>query len=271
MTNPFFSASTLPFGLPPFADISDEHYRPGFDKGFTEQLAEIDRIVSSTEPATFENTFLPLERSGQVLHRVASVFYNKSSADSTEFTNELEEEIAPLYAAHSDAILLNAQLFARIAEVHGQLDRLDLDAESRYLVERYYAEFTIAGAGLDDDDKDTLRDYNKRLSSLTTRFEKNLLADSNELAVVVDDVARGGRDLGGRAGRGRPRARGQVPRDARAADGSSVSRVAHRPGSARAAHERVTGPRIARQRVRQPRPRARDHPASRRPRPSARV
>jgi peptidyl-dipeptidase Dcp len=190
MTNPFFSASTLPFGLPPFADISDEHYRPGFDKGFTEQLAEIDRIVSSTEPATFENTFLPLERSGQVLHRVASVFYNKSSADSTEFTNELEEEIAPLYAAHSDAILLNAQLFARIAEVHGQLDRLDLDAESRYLVERYYAEFTIAGAGLDDDDKDTLRDYNKRLSSLTTRFEKNLLADSNELAVVVDDVAQ---------------------------------------------------------------------------------
>jgi peptidyl-dipeptidase Dcp len=190
MTNPFFSDSTLPFGLPPFADISDEHYRPGFDKGFTEQLAEIDRIVSSTEPATFENTFLPLERSGQVLHRVASVFYNKSSADSTEFTNELEEEIAPLYAAHSDAIRLNAQLFARIAEVHGQLDRLDLDAESRYLVERYYAEFTIAGAGLDDDDKDTLRDYNKRLSSLTTRFEKNLLADSNELAVVVDDVAQ---------------------------------------------------------------------------------
>jgi peptidyl-dipeptidase Dcp len=188
MTNPFFSDSTLPFGLPPFADISDEHYRPGFDKGFTEQLAEIDRIVSSTEPATFENTFLPLERSGQVLHRVASVFYNKSSADSTEFTNELEEEIAPLYAAHSDAIRLNAQLFARIAEVHGQLDRLDLDAESRYLVERYYAEFTIAGAGLDDDDKDTLRDYNKRLSSLTTRFEKNLLADGNELAVVVDDV-----------------------------------------------------------------------------------
>jgi peptidyl-dipeptidase Dcp len=190
MTNPFFSASTLPFGLPPFADISDEHYRPGFDKGFTEQLAEIDRIVSSTEPATFENTLLPLERSGQVLHRVASVFYNKSSADSTEFTNELEEEIAPLYAAHSDAIRLNAQLFARIAEVHGQLDRLDLDAESRYLVERYYAEFTIAGAGLDDDDKDTLRDYNKRLSTLTTRFEKNLLSDSNELAVVVDDVAQ---------------------------------------------------------------------------------
>jgi len=189
MTNPFFSASTLPFELPPFADISDEHYRPGFDKGFTEQLAEIERIVANDEAPTLENTFLPLERSGQVLHRVSAVFYNKSSADGNEFTNELEEEIAPLYAAHSDAIRLDARLFARIDAVFRQLDDLALDAESRYLVERYHAEFTIAGAGLSDDDKETLRDYNKRLSSLTTRFEKNLLADTNDLAVIVDDVA----------------------------------------------------------------------------------
>jgi len=189
MTNPFFSASTLPFELPPFAEISDEHYRPGFDKGFTEQLAEIERIVANDEAPTFENTFIPLERSGQVLSRVSAVFYNKSSSDSTEFTNELEEEIAPLYAAHSDAIRLDARLFARIDAVHRQLDDLDLDPESRYLVERYHAEFTIAGAALGDDDKAALREYNTQLSSLTTRFEKNLLADTNALAVVVDDVA----------------------------------------------------------------------------------
>ena len=189
MTNPFFSASTLPFELPPFAEISDEHYRPGFDKGFTEQLAEIERIVANDEAPTFENTFIPLERSGQVLSRVSAVFYNKSSSDSTEFTNELEEEIAPLYAAHSDAIRLDARLFARIDAVYRQLDDLDLDPESRYLVERYHVEFTIAGAALGDDDKAALREYNTQLSSLTTRFEKNLLADTNALAVVVDEVA----------------------------------------------------------------------------------
>ena len=187
MTNPFFEPSTLPFGLPPFAEITDEHYLPAFERGFADQLAEIAAVTASTEAPTFENTFLPLERSGQLLERVSAVFYNKSSSDSTDFTNDLEETIAPLSAAHSDAIKLDAALYARITAVHDQ--RESLDPESRYLVERYFAEFTIAGAGLGDDDKATLRDYNKRLSTLTTRFEKNLLADTNDLAVVIEDVA----------------------------------------------------------------------------------
>ncbi|GIT79219.1 peptidyl-dipeptidase Dcp [Leifsonia sp. LS1] len=186
--NPFFSPSTLPYQLPPFAEIRDEHYRPAFERGFAEQLAEIDAITAAPGPATFENTFLPLERSGQVLQRVAEVFFNKSSSDSTDFTNALEEEIAPRLAAHQDAILLNPDLYARIDAIHAALDELDLDAESRYLVERYHTEFTLAGAGLDEADKERLREYNQRLSTLTTRFEKNLLADTNDLAVVLDSA-----------------------------------------------------------------------------------
>ena len=185
-SNPFFSPSTLPYQLPPFADIRDEHYRPAFDRGFEEQLAEIAAITATAEPPTFENTMLPLERSGQTLMRVAEVFFNKSSSDSTDFTNALEEEIAPRLAEHQDAIRLDPQLYARIADLHGRRDELGLDAESRYLLERYFTEFTLAGAGLDDADKATLREYNQRLSTLTTRFEKNLLADTNDLAVVFD-------------------------------------------------------------------------------------
>jgi len=189
MTNPFFEPSTLPYGMPPFAEITDEHYRPAFEKGMADQLEEIGAITGRRDLPTFENTMIPLERSGQLLDRVATVFYNKSSADSTDFTNELEEEIAPLLAAHSDAIKLDAQLYWRISSIHEQLDELALDAESRYLVERYYIEYTVAGAGLDETEKAALRDYNQRLSTLTTRFEKNLLADTNDLAVVIDDVA----------------------------------------------------------------------------------
>jgi peptidyl-dipeptidase Dcp len=187
MTNPFIEPSTLPYGLPPFAEITDEHFRPAFDAGFEQQLAEIAAITGQSEAPTFENTLIPLEKSGQILERVATVFFNKSSADSNDFTNELEEEIAPLLAAHSDALKLDAALYARIEAVHA--DRAGLDPESRYLVERYFTEFTIAGAGLSDEEKSRLRDYNQRLSTLTTRFEKNLLADTNDLAVVFDDVA----------------------------------------------------------------------------------
>jgi peptidyl-dipeptidase Dcp len=188
-TNPFFQPSTLPYQLPPFGDIRDEHYRPAFDRGFDEQLGEIRAITARTDAPTFENTMIPLEVSGLTLQRVAEVFFNKSSADSSDFTNELEEEIAPLLSAHSDAIRLDPLLYARIEALHDQLDTLGLDAESRYLVERYYDEFTLAGAALSDGDKEKLKEYNKQLSTLTTRFEKNLLADTNESAVVFDDAS----------------------------------------------------------------------------------
>jgi peptidyl-dipeptidase Dcp len=186
MTNPFFAPSELPFGLPPFAHITDADYRPAFDKGFEDHLAEITAVANETDPATFENTMIPLERGGQLLERVANVFFNKSSADSTDFTNALEEEMAPLLAAHSDAIRLNPKLYERISSLHARRSSLGLDPESIYLIERYYDEFTVAGAGLSDEDKTTLRDYNQKLASLGTKFEKNLLADTNDLAVVVE-------------------------------------------------------------------------------------
>ncbi len=189
--NPFFSPSTLPFGLPPFADIRNEHFRPAFIEGMAEQLREVRDITRRRDLPAFQN-LVDLEKSGQLLARVAEVFFNKSSSDSDDFSNELEEEIAPLLAAHSDAIRLDSQLYWRIKTLYDQLASLgldlDLDLESEYLVERYYVEFTQAGAGLSDDDKERLRDYNRRLSTLTTRFEKNLLADTNDLAVVIDDV-----------------------------------------------------------------------------------
>ncbi|MGV8857439.1 M3 family metallopeptidase [Rhodoglobus sp.] len=188
MTNPFFEPSTLPFGMPPFADIEDEHYAPAFEKGMAQQLEEIAAITSQTDSPTFENTMIPLEKSGQLLERAAIVFFNKTSADSNAATDALEEVIAPKFAAHRDAISLNSELYERIRRIHDGLDSSTLDAEARYLVERYFTEFTLSGAGLDDEAKATLREYNSRLSSLTTKFEKNLLADTNDLAIVVDSA-----------------------------------------------------------------------------------
>lgn len=188
MTNPFLAPSTLPYQLPAFADIHDDHYEEAFEAGMAEQLAEISAITRKRDLPMFHNTFPALEASGQTLARVSRVFFNKSSADSTDFTNELEERMAPKLAAHEDTILLDPFLYARVTTVH-QNPGDDLSAEERYLVERWYTEMTLAGAGLDDAQKERLKDLNQRLATLTTRFEKNLLADTNDLAVHLTDVA----------------------------------------------------------------------------------
>ncbi|HEU0206425.1 MAG TPA: M3 family metallopeptidase [Pseudolysinimonas sp.] len=188
--NPFFAPSALPFGLPPFAEIRDEHYEPAFEKGMKDQLAEVQAIVRTRDMPDFDNTFVPLEESGQLLERVATVFFNKSSADSDDFTHELEEKLAPKLAAHHDAILLDSRLYGRVTTVHDQLEQnTELTAEQKYLVHRWHTEMTLAGAGLDEAQKEKLKQLNQKLSVLTTKFEKNLLSDSNELAVVIDDVA----------------------------------------------------------------------------------
>lgn len=189
MSNPFLSPSSLPYQLPPFTEITDDHFAEAIEQGMAEQRAEIAAITSQSEPATFANTMEPLERSGQLLTRVLRVFYNKSSADSNDATNALEEEFAPKLAAHDDAITLDSALYARVAALHASLDSLDLTPEQRYLVERRHTVMTLAGAGLDDAQKERLSELNARLSVLQTRFEKNLLADTNDLAVVIDDVA----------------------------------------------------------------------------------
>jgi peptidyl-dipeptidase Dcp len=187
--NPFIEASPLPYQLPPFERITDEHYLPAIELGVAQQKEEVEAIASQAESATFDNTLVALERSGRLLSRVLHVFYNKSSADSTEATNAVEERIAPVLAAHEDSIRLDSRLYARISALWDARDELGLDPEQAYLLERYHTEFTLAGAGLSDEDKAQLTAYNTRLSTLTTAFEKNLLADTNELAVVVDDVS----------------------------------------------------------------------------------
>lgn len=187
MTNPFLAESTLPYQLPDFAAVREEHFAEAFEIGMVEQLAEVDAITAQREPATFENTIVPLERSGRVLDRVASVFFTLASSDTTDAIQTLEEELAPRLAAHHDAITLDPALFARVDAVYR--DRDALDAEQRYLVERHRIEMVLAGAALDDEAKQTLRELNQRLSSLTTRFEKNLLDDTNDLAVHITDAA----------------------------------------------------------------------------------
>ena len=184
--NPFLTESTLPYRMPPFDVIDDAHYQPAFEQGMAEQLAEIEAISTQSDPPTLENTIVAMERSGRLLDRVATVFFGLSSAHTNDAMDAVRSEVAPKLAAHTDAILLNADLFARVQTLHEERDTLDLDAESRRLIEEYYTDFVRAGARLDEAQKERIEAINAELASLSTTFSQNVLDEVNASAVVVD-------------------------------------------------------------------------------------
>ena len=187
--NPFAAPSELPYALPPFDRIADEHYRPAFEAGLAEHAAEIDAIAGNDAEPTFENTVVALERAGELLDRVYSVFGNLAGSNSTDEIQAIQAELAPKLAAHHDAIHLNPRLFARIDTLHERRDELGLDEEQYRLLERRHTDFSRAGAGLPEADQARLRELNEQLSTLQTRFQQNLLRDTNDLAIVIEDVA----------------------------------------------------------------------------------
>ncbi|PVW06481.1 peptidase M3 [Microbacterium sp. Gd 4-13] len=187
--NPLLRPPTLPFGLPDYGSIDTDHYLPAFAEGFSRHRGEVERIATNTDAPSFENTMVALEKSGELLGRVASAFYTIASADATAAVQEIEEALAPQMSAHHDAIELDVRLFDRVRTLHDQLGDLDLSGEQRYLVERRFREMSRAGAGLGETDKTRLTAVNERLAILTTTFEKNLLSDTNALAVVFDSAA----------------------------------------------------------------------------------
>jgi peptidyl-dipeptidase Dcp len=187
--NPLAHASALPYALPPFGEISTEHLREALLAGMAEQRAEVAAIVGSAEPPTFENTVVALERSGRLLSRAEAVFGNLASSVSTPRLREIEREISPLEAAHSDALHLDPALFARIDAVHAARNDAGLDDEAVRLVERYHLDFVLAGAQLDDAGRARLTELNQELSALSTTFGQNLQLATEAAAVRVDDAA----------------------------------------------------------------------------------
>jgi len=174
--------------MPPFDRIENAHFGPALEQGMAEELAEVERIASSSEPATFENTLVALERSGRLLRRVNSVFNNLTSAHTNDELEALRTQFAPRLAAHRDRIRLDSSLFARVESVYARRDELGLVGEDRRLAERYHTDFVRAGAQLSDADKERLRALNAELAELSTKFSQNVLSEVNDMAIVVDSV-----------------------------------------------------------------------------------
>ncbi|GIG39496.1 M3 family metallopeptidase [Cellulomonas phragmiteti] len=189
--HPFARASDLPYGLPDFRELREEHYLPALRAGMAEQRAEVDAIASDPAEPTVENTLEALERSGRLLHRVASAFYVQSGAESTPGLQAVEEAVAPLLAAHSDAIWLDGRLHARVEALAARLeaDGTELAPDTAWLLHRTRTRFARAGVGLSDADQERLRAINTEITSLDAAFGRLLLAGANAAAVLVTDEA----------------------------------------------------------------------------------
>lgn len=189
-TNPFAKPSALPFELPPFADVRAEHYRPAFEAGVAEHLAEVDAIATDPEPPTFANTVEALERSGRLLDRTMRVFREMAASMTTAQMRELEAELMPAWSAHRDTVLLDQRVFARLDAVHTARHGSGLTEEQVRLVERYHTDRVRAGAALGDEDRQRLTELNDEITRLSTAFGAALLAEANDLAVHVTDPDR---------------------------------------------------------------------------------
>jgi peptidyl-dipeptidase Dcp len=188
--NPFFTASTLAFQAPPFDKIKEGDYQPAIEEGMRQHLAEIGKIADNAEPPTFENTFIPMEKSGALLKRAMMAFDTVTGANTSDALQKVQEEEAPKLAAHQDAIYLNDKLFRRVEAIYNQRDTLKLDPESLRLVEVTYRDFVHNGAKLSAADKARLKELNKEESTLSTQFTNKLLAATKAGALTVDDAAR---------------------------------------------------------------------------------
>ncbi len=191
--NPFLAAWDTPYGVPPFAAIRNEHYLPAFKKGILEQRADVEAIVGNPDAPTFENTIVALEASGELLTKVNRTFGNITNTELDDELRALEVEINPMLTRENDAILMNADLWARIEAVYDRKDDLGLEEQDARLLELTYRRFVREGAALSPADKARVAEINAELSTLTTKFAQNLLAATKgfTLELTTDEEVAG--------------------------------------------------------------------------------
>ncbi|MEP7148405.1 MAG: M3 family metallopeptidase [Acidobacteriota bacterium] len=185
--NPLLEKWVGPYGgVPPFDKVKIDDFKPALEAAMAENLAEIDKIATQKSAPTFENTIVALERSGEALDRVQTIFGVWSNSMNSREFEPIDAAMSPKLAAHSDKITQNESLFKRIEAVYNSPAKKKLTKEQQRLVWVYYNNFVHAGAKLDAGKKARLSEINQALASLFTKFSQNLLGDESELFLLIE-------------------------------------------------------------------------------------
>ena len=186
--NPFYTT----YHYIPFDRIKETDYEPAMMKGIEEEDQEIDSIVKNPDAPTFENTIEAMERSGQLLDKVTTVFFNLLSAETTDFLDELAQKMSPILSEHSNNIMLNEGLFKRVKAVYDDHEAdlfARLNPEQKMLLKNTYEGFVRHGALLTDEQKEQLRRITAELGVLSLQFSQNKLKDTNDFILHITDEA----------------------------------------------------------------------------------
>lgn len=185
--NPLLEKYTTPHQTIPFDKIKTENYLPAFEAGMEQNKKEIEAIINNEKPANFQNTIEALEKSGQLLSKVSSPFFNLLGSETNDEFQEIAQKVSPLLTEHSNFIRLNEKLFQRVKAVYEQKDKLKLNAEQKMLLQKTYDGFADNGANLSDKDKETYRELTKELSMLTLVFSQNTLKENNQWSLIINN------------------------------------------------------------------------------------
>ena len=187
MDNPFFKEWSTPFQTPPFDEIKIDYYLPAFEECIRLQKAEVDGIINNTEKPTFVNTIEAMEKSGKLLIKVSSVFYNLNSANTNDEMQEIAKTVAPMLSKHNDDINLNEKLFARVKTIYSEKEKLNLTTDQKTVLKNYYDDFIRGGANLNNEQKEKFRKINEELSLLSLKFGENLLKETNSIGLIIEN------------------------------------------------------------------------------------
>ncbi|MBP5474538.1 MAG: peptidase M3, partial [Bacteroidales bacterium] len=185
--NPFFSEYNTPYNVPPFDKIKPEHFIPAFEKGMEEGRKELQAIINNPDEPTFENTIVPLDKMGALLDKVGSAFSEYAGSNTNDEIQSIEMEISPKLSSYSDEISLNPELFKRIKSVYENMSSFNLTEEEQYILKEMYMGFVRNGANLSAADQDKLKEINQRLSVLCVQFDQNVLNETNDFIMFVDE------------------------------------------------------------------------------------
>ncbi|WP_350431100.1 M3 family metallopeptidase [Shewanella sp. H8] len=185
--NPFFKPYGTFFEIPDFANITTDDYLPAFEAGMAELQQQISVIANNPQAPTFSNTIEAMEFSGNLLTRVANVFFNLTGADTNDELQAISKQISPKLSSSQDDIYLNDKLFKRVKTVYEQRDNLPLNTAQAKLLDDTYKSFTRGGANLSADDKLKLRSLNEQIGKLSLTFGDNVLAETNDFQLIIDN------------------------------------------------------------------------------------